>query len=450
MGTAVDEKVKVATPSQGSQGSTSSFRIKLSGWKAALSMNRWFGAYFFLSALVIILAFLVYTQIFVVQPVRQDARQGVKRLAFFYSIPTRDTIIVRPGPDLDIIFETIRNTRFPVVITDGEGTPHYWKAIGVPPDDKSDEAISAVRSIVRRLNMENPPYEFEIPMIGPNKTPAKRLLNYGHPPLVNRLAWLPWVALCVTGLFIGVGYLGFRNIKNSEQRSIWVGMARETAHQLGTPLSSLYGWIELMKAELQNPLDPADPKAKERFEQIVGEMEEDTSRLNKIASRFSLIGSTPELRLEDLGEVVEETASYLRERLSREIQITIMSGEVPPIPINRQLLGWAFENLLKNAADAMEGKGGKIEVSAERRQDGRCVDVYVRDNGKGIPPHLVKQIFLPGYSTKKRGWGLGLAFVKRIVEDYHLGKITVQESTPGVGTTFIINLPLAPPESRES
>jgi NtrC-family two-component system sensor histidine kinase KinB len=413
-------------------------------------MNRWFGAYFFLSAIAIILAFLVYTQIFVVQPVRQDARQGVKRLAFFYSIPTRDTIIVRQGPDLDIIFETIRNTRFPVVITDEEGMPHYWKAIGIPPEDKSPEALDKVRAVVRRLNLENPPYEFEIPMIGPNNTPAKRLLNYGYPPLVNRLAWLPWVALCVTGLFIGVGYLGFRNIKNSEQRSIWVGMARETAHQLGTPLSSLYGWIELMKAELQNPLDPADPKSKERFEQIVREMEEDTSRLNKIASRFSLIGSTPELRLEDLGEIVEDTASYLRDRLSREIQITSMSGEVPPIPINRQLLGWAFENLFKNAADAMEGKGGRIEISAEQRQDGRWIDVQVRDNGKGIPPHLVKQIFLPGYSTKKRGWGLGLAFVKRIVEDYHLGKITVQESTPGAGTTFLINLPMAPPQSRES
>jgi len=447
--TPVDEKPEASPAVSAGHTAPTGIRIHLSNWQAALSMNRWFGAYFFLSAIAIILAFLIYTQIFVVQPVRQDARQGVKRLAFFYSIPTRDTIIVKQGPDLDIIFETIRNTRFPVVITDEAGMPHYWKAIGIPPEDKSPEALDKVRAVVRRLNLENPPYEFEIPMIGPNKTPAKRLLNYGDPPLVNRLAWLPWVALCVTGLFIGVGYLGFRNIKNSEQRSIWVGMARETAHQLGTPLSSLYGWIELMKAELQNPLDPADTDSRERFEQIVAEMEEDTSRLNKIASRFSLIGSTPELRLENLGEIVEETASYLRDRLSREISITKMSGDVPPIPINKQLLGWAFENLFKNAADAMEGKGGRIDVTAERSQDGKWVDVHVRDNGKGIPPHLVRQVFLPGYSTKKRGWGLGLAFVKRIVEDYHSGKIIVQESAPGVGTTFLISLPMASPETRE-
>ena len=281
--------------------------------------------------------------------------------------------------------------------------------------------------------------------------PARRWLHYGDSPLVKRLSWLPWVALCVTGLFIVVGYLGFRNIKNSEQRSIWVGMARETAHQLGTPLSSLYGWIELMKAELESPLDGDEGAAKRRFEQIIAEMEEDTSRLNKIASRFSLIGSRPELRLEDLNDVIGETAVYLRDRLSREIEIHhVPSGEVPPVPLNRQLIGWAFENLFKNAADAMEGKGGRIDVSAEVRQDAKWVDIRVRDNGKGIPPHLVKQVFLPGYSTKKRGWGLGLAFVKRIVEDYHRGKIVVHESTPGEGTTFLISLPAAPPETREA
>ena len=148
--------------------------------------------------------------------------------------------------------------------------------------------------------------------------------------------------------------------------------------------------------------------------------------------------------------MVDETAAYLRDRLSQGVAIVQNVEEVPPVPMNRELLGWAFENLFKNAADAIGGEGGTIEVSARVRPDEKWIDVLVRDNGKGIPHHLIRQIFLPGYSTKKRGWGLGLTFVKRIVEDYHRGRIAVQESTPGEGTTFVISLPTAPPEAREA
>ncbi len=430
--------------------STQAFRGRLGNWKGALSSSRWFGAYFFLAGMVIILAFMVYTQIFVVGALRQDTRQMIQRYAFFYSIATRDTVLVTPGPDLDIIFDTIRNTSFPVVITDEHSVPHMWKAIGVPPDDNSPPALKKVREIVRRLDLENPPFPFVIPKIGPNKTPATRVLHYGDSSLVKRLSWLPWIALGVTALFIGVGYVGFRHIKNSEQRSLWVGMARETAHQLGTPLSSLYGWIELMRAELQHAPEQDREEALDRFEQLVAEMGKDTSRLNKIASRFSLIGSSPELRVDNLREVVAETAAYLRGRLPRDIQIVQMEGEAPPLPMNRELLGWAFENLFKNAADAMEGRGGRIEVSVEARPDSEWVDIRVRDHGKGIPHYRIKQVFMPGYSTKKRGWGLGLTFVKRIVEDYHRGKIAVQESVPDMGTTFLVSLPTAPPETQEA
>ncbi len=446
MSTVVDEK---AASQPGRRGASTPARGRLENWKGVLSSSRWFGAYFFLVGMVIILAFMVYTQIFVVGALRQDTRQMIQRYAFFYSIATRDTIIVTPGPDLDIIFDTIRNTSFPVVITDENSVPHMWKAIGVPPDDNSPKALKKVREIVRRLDLENPPFPFVIPKIGPNKTVATRVLHYGDSSLVRRLSWLPWVALGVTALFIGVGYVGFRHIKNSEQRNLWVGMARETAHQLGTPLSSLYGWIELLKSELQNAPDQDREEASRRFEQLVTEMGKDTSRLNKIASRFSLIGSAPELRLGNLREVVAETAGYLRNRLSRDIQIVQMENEVAPVPMNRELLGWAFENLFKNAADAMEGREGRIEVSAEARSEGAWVDIRVRDHGRGIPHHLLKQVFLPGISTKKRGWGLGLTFVKRIVEDYHRGKIAVQESVPDVGTTFLISLPTAPPETQE-
>ena len=404
-------------------------------WKGVLSSSRQFDAYFFLSAMVIILVFMIYTQVFVMGALRQDTRQMIKTYAFFYSIATRDTIAVKPGPDLNIIFETITNTNFPVVITDETGQPQLWKAVGVPPEDNRPAALEKVREVVRQLDVENPPYPFQIPKIG------SRVLHYGDPPLVKRLSWLPWVALCVTVLFVGLGYAGFRHIKNSEQRSIWVGMARETAHQLGTPLSSLYGWIELMKSELETSPEQDREKAERRFDQIVTEMEKDTSRLNKIASRFSQIGSTPELRLGDLNEVVSEIVAYLRNRLPRDVQIEQTAGEVPALPMNRELLEWALENLFKNAADAIEGKGGRIEVSTQVRQDGGWIDILIRDDGKGIPSHLVKQVFMPGYSTKKRGWGLGLTFVKRIVEDYHRGKISVRESIVGGGTTFLISLP---------
>jgi signal transduction histidine kinase len=407
-----------------------------------MSNTRWFGAYFFLSAMVIVLVFMIYTQIFVVQAIRQDNRQMISSLAFFYSLATRDTIVVNEsGPDMNIIFETITNTNFPVIVTDDKGEPQLWKAIGVSPEDTSPEAIKLVRRHARLLDLENPPFPFAIPEIG------RRVLHYGDSALVKRLSWLPWVALFVTVLFIGVGYLGFRNIKNSEQRSIWVGMARETAHQLGTPLSSLYGWIELMRAELQERGGSEPARAAERLNELIDEVESDTSRLNKIASRFSLIGSSPELRVGQLADVVGETVSYLSDRLPSDIQIKQAMGAVATLPMNRQLLGWAFENLLKNAADALEGKGGRIQVTAQMRPDNEWVDIRVADSGKGIAPHLVKQVFLPGYSTKKRGWGLGLAFVKRIVEDYHRGKITVEESIPDVGTTFLITLPAAPPEA---
>jgi len=441
MGDALDERTAAYPASEAVRPWRAWMQALSRDLQRAFATRRRFGAYFFLSAMVIVLAFLVYTQIFVVQAMRQETRQMMRRYAFFISIAARDTILVQQeSPDLEIIFETIRNTNFPMVVADEHGKPQMWKNIRMPPQDPGDltpEEIKGLLGIVRHLDTLNPPLPFEIPPLG------NMVLHYGESPLVRRLAWLPFAALLITCLFVGVGYAGFRHIKNSEQRSIWVGMARETAHQLGTPLSSLYGWVEVMKSELQDCPDGDREEVARRFEQIVSEIEKDTSRLNKITSRFSQIGSSPELRVGNLSEVVSEIAMYLQPRLPRDLQILQTGGEAPPLPMNRELLSWAFENLFKNAADAIGGKGGRIEVVMEVRRDDGLVDILVRDNGKGIPPNRVRQVFLPGYSTKKRGWGLGLAFVKRIVEEYHRGRITVRESVPGKGTTFLISLPLA-------
>ena len=352
-----------------------------------------------------------------------------------HSVATLDTIEVK-GFYKDVIFHTVQNPNFPVVITDEQGLPRYWKAIGIPFDDHSPETQGKVMDKAYVLDRENDPLPFEWPL---NEKPETWHLHWGASALEKRLNWLPWVAFGVTILFTGGGYLGFRYIKNREQRSIWVGMARETAHQLGTPLSSLYGWLALLKDELDAE---GDKESSQRLKDILEEMDRDTSRLDKIASRFSLIGSTPELRLDRVRDVVAETAGYLRARLPDNVQIVEELDDVPVVPINRELLGWAFENLFRNAADAMEGSGGRIDVSS-RVEEHRVV-IEVRDTGKGMPSHMFKQVFLPGTSTKKRGWGLGLAFVKRIVEDYHSGKVYIKESVPDQGTTFVVLLPLSP------
>lgn len=411
-----------------------------------LSSQSFLTAYFFLLAVIIVIAFLIYTQLYVVQPMRQEARRMGKFYAFMHSVTTLDTIEVK-GFYKDVIFHTVQNPNFPVVITDEQGIPRYWKAIGIPPfGDHPPEKLGKVMDKAYALDQENDPLPFEYPGSewGPDKKPVKKepeiwQLHWGASALEKRLNWLPWVALGVTIVFTGGGYLGFRYIKNREQRSIWVGMARETAHQLGTPLSSLYGWLALLRDELDAE---GDGESSQRLKNILGEMDRDTSRLDKIASRFSLIGSTPELRLDQVRDVVAETAGYLRARLPKNVQIVEELDDVPVIPLNRELLGWAFENLFRNAADAMEGRGGRIDVSS-RVEEHRVV-IEVRDTGKGIPSHMLKQVFLPGISTKKRGWGLGLSFVKRIVEDYHSGKVYIKESVPDQGTTFVILLPLSP------
>lgn len=424
---------------------------KLRTLSLRLSSQSFLTAYFFLLAVIIVTAFLIYTQLYVVQPMRQEARRMGEFYAFMHSVATLDTIEVK-GFYKDVIFDTILNPNFPVVITDEQGIPRHWKAIGIPFDDHSPETLGKIIEKAYALDRENDPLPYEYPGSewGPDKKPVKKLpeiweLHWGASALEKRLNWLPWVAFGVTIVFTGGGYLGFQYIKNREQRSIWVGMARETAHQLGTPLSSLYGWLALLKDELDAE---GDKESSQRLKNILEEMDRDTIRLDKIASRFSLIGSTPELRLDQVRDVVAETAGYLRARLPENVQIVEELDDVPVIPLNRELLGWAFENLFRNAADAMEGREGRIDVSS-RVEEHRVV-IEVRDTGKGMSSHMFKQVFLPGTSTKKRGWGLGLAFVKRIVEDYHSGKVYIKESAPGQGTTFVVLLPLSPADLDDS
>ena len=325
------------------------------------------------------------------------------------------------------------------IVEDAEGRFRAWVGTGLPlvSDDPTQAVQDQLRAFVDSLANQRPPLEFRIP--------AEHYIHYGDTSLVGRISLVPFVQIGVLFLFLLVGYIGYRNIKRSQQRSLWVGMAKETAHQLGTPLSSLSGWLELLRGEVVAAPRPDRGGRWGRVDQMVGEIQQDMRRLDQIASRFSQIGSVPELEEKDVAAVLEEAIEYFRRRVPQfgrqEIELECL-GELPLVPINAELMSWAFENLCKNAIDAMDGQTGSLRIRMELLPERRAVQIAFQDDGRGIEPEHVKRIFEPGFSTKKRGWGLGLVFVKRIVEEYHKGKISLVHSAPGEGTTFEVILPL--------
>ena len=323
------------------------------------------------------------------------------------------------------------------VVADGQGVARAWGGRELPaPGDSSAAARARVETVRRQLALLNERHEFKIP--------AEMYIHYGNSALVQRVSRAPVWLIGAVLLFALVGYIGLRNIRRSEQRSIWVGMAKETAHQLGTPLSSLAGWLELMRGELESAVAAGDRERAARLDQMLGEMQKDLGRLTQIASRFSQIGSIPELKPGDVQAVLMETVNYFKSRGPQfgRHQIEVEFGELVPVPLNAELLNWAFENLYKNAVDAMGGKAGIIRIRAGLRPEGDTVQISFQDEGRGIAPENIERVFQPGFSTKKRGWGLGLTFVRRIVEEYHKGKISIVHSAPGEGTTFELLLPV--------
>ena len=253
----------------------------------------------------------------------------------------------------------------------------------------------------------------------------KQFIYYKNSDLLNKLTYYPLALILILILFLGVIYLFFSSNKAAETNKLWTGMAKETAHQIGTPLSSLLGWIAILKME----------KVDETY---IHEIEKDVHRLNTIANRFSKIGSKPELKKENIVEITKQAFDYLESRSSKQIAFSFYSSDNNIYTkVNEELFGWVIENLIKNAIDAMLRKG---ELILTIENTPKKVKITVSDTGKGIPKKLFKQIFKPGFTTKKRGWGLGLSLVKRIVNEYHKGKVFVLESEQGKGTTFRIVL----------
>jgi signal transduction histidine kinase len=265
-------------------------------------------------------------------------------------------------------------------------------------------------------------------------------IYYDDSAIVKQLRLLPYVEITIAAMFIFIGYLSFSHIKRNEQSNIWVGMAKETAHQLGTPLSSLMGWIELMRLM---------PEDREQVMEATEEMKRDVNRLTKVAQRFSKIGSAAEVKTVEINAVISSIIGYFERRLphlGKKVLLTLEGGEPVYVAINVDLFEWVFENMVRNAADAIDRSDGEIHFRVRQLRGSAVIDV--RDNGRGIDPKIRKDIFRPGFSTKKRGWGLGLSLAKRIVEDYHGGKITLKDSSPR-GTTFRIVLnAIDPPNNR--
>ncbi|MFZ1333492.1 MAG: HAMP domain-containing sensor histidine kinase [Flavobacteriales bacterium] len=325
---------------------------------------------------------------------------------------------VMDGIISSFISETVMSTAaVPVIYTDSTRTK-VIESGNIEPEVMADTAALSAR--IRSMAKANTPIVIDLPGKGRN------YIFYEESLVITQLRYFPFVQLAILGLFLLVAYALFSLFRNAEQNQVWVGMAKETAHQLGTPLSSLMAWMELLKA--QN----VDPDA-------LAEMRKDVDRLEVITERFSKIGSTPALELEKLYYMLRATVLYLRPRLPSHAKIEVIPPADPEqlVPLNRALFSWVIENLIRNAIDAMEGEGS---ITLEMIPEGNEIHVDVTDTGKGIPISQQRTVFQPGFTTKKRGWGLGLSLSKRIVEQYHGGRIVVKKSTPGVGTTFRITL----------
>lgn len=354
-------------------------------------------------------------------------------------------------PQLEqIVSDVIGSVDFPLIVTDRTGTPRAWRHVGVDPalvpvesiDSLSQrlpiapvirERIDRVRARIAELDRRNPP----IPMTLPGVPVGLGQVHYGEPPVLGRLRWMPFVSLAgVLGL-LAIGLWGLAVLRQAEKRTIWVGMAKETAHQLGTPLSSLMGWVELLRERSAAAGAAPDPD----LDEAVSEMGRDVDRLTKVAQRFSRVGSAPELSTGDVTPVVREVVGYMRRRSPRgsgEVEIRERYQPVPPVRLNAELLEWALENLLANALTALDKRPGVIEVRVGPA--GRGVEIAVEDNGRGMAPAERRRAFEPGFTTKRRGWGLGLALARRVVEEYHGGRIVVAQTAPGRGTTLVVTL----------
>ncbi len=340
--------------------------------------------------------------------------------------------------DFTFVFENIiKRINFPLILADAESNPisedvgRGIKNIDLDSNLTKEELHKFFNEKIKELASIHEP-------INVSYTDARgteRIFNkiyYGNSDIIQKLKYYPFLQVLFAILFLTISYVSFSYVKKTEQGNIWVGMAKEIAHQLGTPISSLMGWTELLKLKLGSPEESLN---------IAEEMESDLTRLNKITNRFSKIGSKPILKKNDLNELISGATKYFAKRLpqtGKDVELIYLNQKSVFLNLNAALFEWVIENLIKNAIDAIGSEKGKVLIHLEEKRD--TVELEVSDNGKGINPKNRNAIFKPGFSTKSRGWGLGLSLSKRIVENYHKGKLILKSSIPNEGTTFLIIL----------
>lgn len=404
--------------------------------------------YLFLGFIAIILALFLYFQT-LVREVRDSTKITSKIFAeFLKTSTTAYGVYPKPNPEMEIIFkEVIKNIDFPVVITDEKGIPRAWRNVKIDPASIPNEELENVDpknppegpvkkllEVTKKLDKENEP----IPMLYRDEIKLGTV-HYGETSLVKQLKWFPVIISGVIIIFLIVGFLGFSIARRSDEEHIWVGLAKETAHQLGTPLSSLLGWIEILRKD--NPKN------------IVEGLEKDVARLQKVTNRFSSIGQFPNLRVGDVNIVIKDSVDYIKRKLpTLNNRITIKENYDASrlVQFDFDLLSWVIENLTKNAIDAIDKKKGLIDIETKDSNNAKYIEIRVKDNGRGIPKDAAKRIFEAGYTSKKFGWGLGLAITKRIIEENHNGRILLEDTQLGKGSAFLIYLPVVSGKKNNS
>ncbi|MFD1257160.1 sensor histidine kinase [Mucilaginibacter terrae] len=385
-------------------------------------------------ALIIAGSSLLYTQYLV-----KNIAKSERTRAQVWAQSMKQVFSTVDENQLNYVFFVRDSLTVPAIVTDEKGDFKVSRGldsmktfINIPPEPGVDQKKQPVYDLkyfqneLATMDSQHEPIKIKIdvPGLGGNYW----LVHYKESPLLTQLRVFPYVQLSIIAVFLTVAYSAFSSSRKSEQNQVWVGLAKETAHQLGTPISSLLAWIELMKSKFDAEDDP-----------LIAEMSNDVKRLEIVADRFSKIGSKPVLEQHSVYEVVKDFVDYFRVRVSDKITFELTGDRFLQAGINIPLFDWVIENLLKNAVNAIEGPGSiKVDIAASKTRAQVYIDVT--DTGKGIPRSKFVTVFRPGYTTRKRGWGLGLSLTKRMVENYHNGQIFVKDSELGKGTTFRIVL----------
>lgn len=365
---------------------------------------------FIITAILISIASLVVSDMLI-----KDLAREERQMMEVWAEATRLTASKDAAVDMSLVLKILQgNTTIPVVLCNDRDSIMSLKNIDLPENNVGEFEKAKVQELKSKntivIDMEDGTFQY---------------VYYDDSVILKRLLIYPYVQLSIVFVFIAIAFLALASTKKAEQNKVWVGLSKETAHQLGTPISSLIAWVEYLRTK---EIDPS----------LLSEMEKDVKRLETIAERFSKIGSNPDPAPVDINNSIRTALSYMSTRISSKVKIyTHLAAEPVMVLMNDSLFAWVVENLTKNAVDAMEGQG---EITFQVEERDKFVRIDVTDTGKGIPKSKFNTVFNPGYTTKKRGWGLGLSLVKRIIESYHGGKIFVKSSEAGKGTTFRIEL----------